>query len=455
MSLNQLAELSRRSFLTYRTAMNVAGDNIAGANTEGFARRRLTLRSEGAPAGATWSALPPRTATGAGVSVAAYERVRDHLLLTTAWEGRAALGAAEEQERLMATLEGLLPSGTAALGSQLDAFWGSWSRLADRPTSLDARHDLLRQAAGLTTTFQGLDAHLTRLAEETRTTLADGLATFNAHLDRVGALNAAIERARAAGSPDVAAEDERDRLVAALAEFVPLRVQPDAPGGYALSTHGMALVEGSHVTHLTSDGAAAPTLRFAGTSVAFAGTSGRLGAWLETLQRHLPDLRTGLDDLAAGLAAEVNTRHTTGFGLDGATGRAFFGGATAGSLALSADVAGQVEAVAAAALPGAAGDNTLARALADLRATPVFGPDTFAGRAARLYTDVGAAAAAAATDVQAHGAALSHLEALERGVSGVSLDEEMTLLIQHQQAFAASARVLETAREMMDTLLRL
>ena len=44
---------------------------------------------------------------------------------------------------------------------------------------------------------------------------------------------------------------------------------------------------------------------------------------------------------------------------------------------------------------------------------------------------------------------------MEQGVSGVSLDEEMTNLIQYQQAFAAAARVLDTAQQMFDTLLAL
>jgi len=38
---------------------------------------------------------------------------------------------------------------------------------------------------------------------------------------------------------------------------------------------------------------------------------------------------------------------------------------------------------------------------------------------------------------------------------GVSLDEELANLIRFQQAYAATARVLDTARQMMDTLLSL
>ena len=42
-----------------------------------------------------------------------------------------------------------------------------------------------------------------------------------------------------------------------------------------------------------------------------------------------------------------------------------------------------------------------------------------------------------------------------QAVSGVSMDEEMTKLLEAQHAFAASARVLNTAEEMMQTILAL
>jgi flagellar hook-associated protein 1 FlgK len=40
-------------------------------------------------------------------------------------------------------------------------------------------------------------------------------------------------------------------------------------------------------------------------------------------------------------------------------------------------------------------------------------------------------------------------------VSGVSIDEETTNLMQYQHAFDASARVIKIADEMMDTVLKL
>ena len=44
-------------------------------------------------------------------------------------------------------------------------------------------------------------------------------------------------------------------------------------------------------------------------------------------------------------------------------------------------------------------------------------------------------------------------KALEDERAGVSLDEEAASLIQFQQAFSANARIIQTARELFDSLM--
>ena len=44
-------------------------------------------------------------------------------------------------------------------------------------------------------------------------------------------------------------------------------------------------------------------------------------------------------------------------------------------------------------------------------------------------------------------------KALEDERSGVSMDEEASALIEFQQAYSANARIIQTARELFDSLL--
>ena len=43
----------------------------------------------------------------------------------------------------------------------------------------------------------------------------------------------------------------------------------------------------------------------------------------------------------------------------------------------------------------------------------------------------------------------------EDELSGVNLDEEASRLMEQQQAYKAAAQILQTAREMFDTLVRI
>jgi flagellar hook-associated protein 1 FlgK len=50
---------------------------------------------------------------------------------------------------------------------------------------------------------------------------------------------------------------------------------------------------------------------------------------------------------------------------------------------------------------------------------------------------------------------VGQLKNIRESISGVSLDEETTKMIEFQKSFDASARLVRTADEMMDTILQL
>ncbi|HLS91062.1 MAG TPA: flagellar basal body rod C-terminal domain-containing protein, partial [Limnochordia bacterium] len=59
-----------------------------------------------------------------------------------------------------------------------------------------------------------------------------------------------------------------------------------------------------------------------------------------------------------------------------------------------------------------------------------------------------------ATSMLAHQDVLiGHLERLRASVSGVSIDEEMTNLIQYQHAYAAAARLITTVDEAIEMII--
>jgi flagellar hook-associated protein 1 FlgK len=462
MSLNNLVEISRRSIRTLDAALNVTGQNIANAGTPGYARRRLTFTPDAPLTRGLWSRPSAYTPLGGGVSIGSYERLRDRLLTTSAWEARGGLGYADEQQRVLGALEGAFPTDTGSLSTQLEDFWNGWSDLADNPTDTGLRLTLRSRAQTLTGSLNRLSNDVTRLQEETQTDLTQGVDTVNGLLRQIADLNVQVTNSYHQGSPDFTAEDQRDALLKELSNFVPVRVQSDADDGYTISVDGVTVVQGNTVQELTLDtSGTTPEVRFGDTPLALRPSSegGRIGGWLHTLQTTLPETQASLDTLASTLVTQVNTLHATGYGLDGVTGRNFFDPAstTAATIQLSSDVLGDVNAIAASGDATASGDNGIALQIAALRDATLMnsGTTTMGTYVIDLVTGIGSQVESALTQLSGQAMVVDNLDGMEQGVSGVSVDEEMTHLIELQQAYAASARVLNTAQEMMDTLLNL
>lgn len=85
--------------------------------------------------------------------------------------------------------------------------------------------------------------------------------------------------------------------------------------------------------------------------------------------------------------------------------------------------------------------------------TMLGGTATYEDDYASFVNDIGNKTASAETASTAQTSLLSQATAAKEAVSGVNLDEEAAKLIQYQQAYQASAKVLETATTLFDTLL--
>lgn len=100
------------------------------------------------------------------------------------------------------------------------------------------------------------------------------------------------------------------------------------------------------------------------------------------------------------------------------------------------------------------GDNRNALALAGLQSANVLANGTSLSEIyANLVGDVGGKAGAVAVDKAAAESILTRTQERMAEVSGVNLDEEAARLLQYEQAYNASARVISIARSLFDSLL--
>ncbi|AVO49713.1 flagellar hook-associated protein FlgK [Melaminivora suipulveris] len=95
-----------------------------------------------------------------------------------------------------------------------------------------------------------------------------------------------------------------------------------------------------------------------------------------------------------------------------------------------------------------------ASALQQLRDVKMFDEATLSDGYASLMAQVGTRTQSAAYAAKLSDSIASNLEASRTAVSGVNLDEEAAKLIQYQQAYQASAKMLQVAQTIFDNLLQ-
>jgi flagellar hook-associated protein 1 FlgK len=259
-------------------------------------------------------------------------------------------------------------------------------------------------------------------------------------------------------------QDEQAALVRQLAELTDIGVLEREDGGVDIDiAGGRALVVGSSDFALTTPANASGVhaIAIGGVDITSQLTGGRIGGFLQARDVNIPGYQARLDEQAFALADAVNTIHSAGYDLNGATGQDFFAfnvalvGTSGAARALTVDAAivGDVSKIAAAqvALPG---DNRVARALADVRDARVLdgGTATLTEGWSQLVYGVGRDLRTARAEQSVRGEVVAQAEALRDQVSGVSLDEEAMQLMKFQRAYEASARFFRVIDQTLDIL---
>ncbi len=409
-----------------QTALDTTGNNIANANTEGYSRETALLEPNPPLPIPAISAQTGRGAQlGTGVTVANITRIRNVYLDAQYRTQNSALNAAEAQsETLQLAQTAFNEPSTAGIATQLSNFWSAWNNLADSPTSEAAKEGVVEAGEQLAKTINQLDTQLATIsgqATEQFNALAGPAGEVEDYANQIAQLNGQIKLAEEAGQQPNNMLDRRDLLLDKLSGLASVTISegPDHTDTVSFGDAAKPLVEGTTVNWPQAITEAA---------------GGRLGALLNLTgpKGPLTALRTGLDEVAATLATSVNNH----------LAKAFFSGETAAALAVTAK-ASEVQ----ASGTKAPGGNEVALEIAALRG------GTAEQSYSTLVQQLGSDVRSAKDDQTTLQGTLTAISDQRQGVSGVSLDEEMTNLIGFQRGYQASARTLTAMDQMLETLI--
>jgi len=428
-----------------QTTMDTIAQNLANANTPGYVNETANL---------TTLAGGDSLGVGGGVQVSAITQAADGLLLANSQQAQGALAQSTALQQVLSGAQAAFPEpGSDGLSAQLSSFWQAWDGIAQDPSSLAARTQVVDLAQNIVTTLGQESGQLTQLQTNAQSQLGSVVSATNALLGQVAGLNQQIVGAKGAGTDPNSLIDQRNNVLNQLASDIGAtsRTMPD--GTVTVSVGGIALVQGSSADPLELSGAPGSLAITSSTSgVTVPATGGTASGLLAAINQYLPAYQSQLDTVADKLATTVNTQLAAGYTATGAAGIPLFTGSGAAGLAVNPAIVSdptQIAASSTSTLPDATNDGSNAQAMAELYDVAT-GPD----QAYQSFVqELGAQVQSTGNQVQAQTSVANAAQENLQAVAGVNPDQQMVQMLSTQQAYQASAKLISTVSTMMQSLL--
>jgi flagellar hook-associated protein 1 FlgK len=450
--MSDLLAIGKSGVMAYQNALSAISENVVNANNDGFARRQVTMKEQVGGGGPMF--LYRSSSAFNGVQAADVSRVWDQYRAQKAWSANSDNSQASTRSQWFGTVQDSLNDGDAGVGVKLTAVFTAGNALAANPTDGTMRQSFiyaLQDAAGA---IHNTAASLTKVAGTVSSQAVSAVGQVNDALTALARINLALKTAPQGTSGRAALEDQRDTIIGTISDKVGVDITLDPYGAATIKMNdsgGPILLDGSNMvpSQLSISVAANGTFNMAvndGTNVtAVSATSGALAGYAEAANQIL-GRRQQLDALAADFAQQVNAWNGQGSDLNGDPGADLMSGTDAASLAVSVT---DTNLIAAASADGTSPNANLL-ALSDLRGSTGV-EASWRGIVNDQALKVQSAQTSATSAASAKDSAYSDLD----DVSGVDLDNEAADLMRFQQAYSASAKIIQTARETLQTVLDL
>lgn len=321
-----LLDIGRSGVLAQREALNVTGQNIVNANTEGYRRRDATLTEV---YGVQSELTGVASQTGLGVKLGEIRRAYDGFLTESKRSATARFEASDAFVRKLEQLENLILPNDGDLTVVMTAFFDNLTQVAANPGDTAPREAALEMGQTVANAFNTTASLLTSLMNGTAQEIGVKLVEVNRTLESLGIINGQLRSSNVGTAPPHNLLDERDRLLDSLAEKIPVNIKI----GERLTAE--LRLGASDAGPLILTGEDAKTLSMVegeSGSIMFRVGSGQIVSQLETGGlRGLVDAYgtnrralSELDALARDFSQKLNDQHAQGVDLDGQLGRELF-----------------------------------------------------------------------------------------------------------------------------------
>jgi flagellar hook-associated protein 1 FlgK len=481
-SINSAFSLITAALDADQAALNIVSNNVANANTTGYTRQIPNWR-ENDPINISGVTV------GTGASVTGAISVRDRVLeqrlnqqeqLASASGSR--LAALHAMETLFTPNSGAPGSAAGDIGSDITAFFNSFSSLEADPANNALRENVLSAASKLAGDLSNAAASLTAQRASLDQEAGGIVSQVNALTAALGKLNLQIQ-SLPAGTDAGTLEDQRQQDLLQLSQLIGINQISTENNGVAITTtSGQLLASQGTSQQLTSGLLNGVTHFFLGTQDVtdqLTAGGGALGGILTARDVDIPKVLKALDEIAYDIAIAVNTQNNLGKDANGATSSPAVDPLTgARSLDVFAppptlvangttdhDVSGAALAIrvvmtdasniAASSTTEGVGGNSNAAAIADLAGSLKLKGKTPSDFYAGLVTNLGSTVSQVQTENTAQIASVTQLQTQRDALSSVNLNDEASALTLLERSYQAASQIFAIINSIMASALNL
>ena len=457
----------------YNQVLDVTQNNVANASTPGYAKQRQLLY-----------AMPfdPSLGSTGGVRAGTIQSSRDQYAEQAVRQQSSLLGQAQQNVNSYTAMQSLFDiSGGSGVPSALNKLFQSFSAWGQTPGSTVARQTVIERATDVATAFRQTATGLTKVSQDTGQQVNQTVDQVNRLTSQLAGFNTQMMRST---NNDAGLEAQLNATLEELSQYVDITAAKQGDRSVTVLLNGqIPLLIGDqtfalHSSPISPDPsapypAAPPTARILasdGKDVTLHITTGQLGSLLNLANTVLPGYlgdathAGDLNTMAQTFAKRVNDLLINGYAIDGAppqAGVALFtydqDHPTNVAMTIGVDPTVTTDQLAAISPGPPLVSNGVPLALSQLSSPQ--SPDDEIGGASYseffggLAARVGSGLNDATSQLQVQQSTLAQAQSLRQQLSGVSLDEEATILIQFQRAYEANSKLISVLDQLtQDTI---
>lgn len=322
-------ELGKRSIMAHTQQIQTAGHNISNADTEGYTRQRVQIKTFDPLYRPDLSRAETPGQIGQGSTVESITRLRDEMLDSKIVENSNTESYWGTREKYYTMIEQVyLEPDEISVRTNMDAFWQSWQELSVHPESRAARAAVVTRGETLSSSINARFNSFKGISDLVDSDIKSTVKQINDYAKQIADVNAEIVRSKAMGDNPNDLLDRRDLLVEKLSTLANVTSSTRDNDEFMVHIDGQILVQGnvnrSFELNSLKDGSSYSEVIWSDTKNKAVIKGGQLGALVELRDVDLRNEIQSLNTMTVNFSSLVNDVHKNAVGLNNVSGLDFF-----------------------------------------------------------------------------------------------------------------------------------